>query len=96
MRFAAKYERGGEAVERLYQDYFLNGRDIGARGVLIQIAEDLGLNPEEFRAYLYGGGDIGENPRKRTRGRIALEFRASQPSSSMGSSRSLARRSPPS
>lgn len=67
VRFAAKYERGGEAVERLYQDYFLNGRDIGARGVLIQIAEDLGLNPEEFRAYLYGGGDIDEIQEENTR-----------------------------
>ncbi|MBT6096706.1 MAG: DsbA family oxidoreductase [Rhodospirillaceae bacterium] len=41
-------------VERLFVEYFLFGRDIGARDVLLEIAESVGLDREGIDAYLDG------------------------------------------
>ena len=39
-------------VERLFRAYFLEGRFVGDRDVLVQIAGEAGLSPDDARAYL--------------------------------------------
>lgn len=57
------HERGGgrlqdRVVEALFRAYFVDGRDIGARDVLLDLAEASGLAAAEVRDYLDSGRDI--------------------------------------
>ncbi len=67
VRFAARSDRASEMVELLYQNYFMVGRDIGNRSVLIDIGSDMGFNDTALREYLYSDEDIADiheqNPR---------------------------------
>lgn len=58
VRYAQQYGRGGDAVERIFRSYFLDGRDIGKRSVLIGIAEQMGLNADKVRAHLNDNGTV--------------------------------------
>ncbi len=54
-------ERDGVAnavVERLFTNYFLYGRDIGAQDVLCEIATEVGLDVAAVEAYLNTSDDI--------------------------------------
>jgi predicted DsbA family dithiol-disulfide isomerase len=66
IRFAGQLGRESEMVERLYQAYFQEGRDIGDLGELYALALDMGL-PAQVRDYLRSDTDIsavlGENAR---------------------------------
>jgi predicted DsbA family dithiol-disulfide isomerase len=67
VRYAARDERASEMVETLYQNYFMEGRDIGNRSVLIDIGEKMGFDGADIREYLYSDEDIADiheqNPR---------------------------------
>lgn len=56
--FAAVRGLAGEAVEALFQAYFLDGRDIGSRRVLLDIGAELGLDQSLLGAMLGGRADI--------------------------------------
>ncbi len=59
VRFAK--DQGGRAditVEALFHAFFLDGRDIGQRGVLLEIAEDIGLDAAALAAHFDDGEDI--------------------------------------
>ncbi len=60
VRFAAAAGYAGQMVEALYQAYFLEGRDIGHRSVLFDIAGQLDLDIEALRDYLYSGRDVDD------------------------------------
>ncbi len=67
IRFAARENRASEMVETLYQNYFMAGRDIGNRSVLIDLGASMGFKTESLREYLYSDEDIADileqNPR---------------------------------
>ncbi len=52
IRYAGLEGKGGEALDRLFESYFVLGRDIGETDVLAEIGESLGLEPFGLRAYL--------------------------------------------
>jgi predicted DsbA family dithiol-disulfide isomerase len=52
VRYAQQLNKGAEAVERVFQSYFLEGRDIGDRSVLIDIGAELGFNTDRLHAHL--------------------------------------------
>jgi predicted DsbA family dithiol-disulfide isomerase len=56
--FAAVRGLAADAVEALFKAYFLDGRDIGNRRVLLDIGAALGLDPVLLHAVLAGGTDI--------------------------------------
>lgn len=56
--FAGRHGKGDEIVERLFVEYFLNGRDTGSREVLLEIAGNVGLGATEVSAYLNSDDDI--------------------------------------
>ena len=56
--FAGHHGKGDEIVERLFVEYFLHGRDTGAREVLLEIAGDAGLNTTAVDSYLDSEDDI--------------------------------------
>nr|CAX84015.1 Predicted dithiol-disulfide isomerase involved in polyketide biosynthesis [uncultured bacterium] len=58
IRFAAGRDRASEAVEALFVNHFINGKDIGDRDVLIRIGVLLGLVEEDLVAYLRSETDI--------------------------------------
>jgi predicted DsbA family dithiol-disulfide isomerase len=66
VRFAAQQnsQSANETVETLFNSYFLEGRDIGNRSVLIDIGiSELAFEEDELRRYLYSDenvSDIGE------------------------------------
>lgn len=51
-------DRAGDAVEAVFKAYFLDGRDTGSVEILVDIGEDLGLDPVELRRYLMGNEDV--------------------------------------
>lgn len=53
VKYADTKSRAGEAVEALYQAYFLDGRDIGNTAILLRIGQELGFKQEKLRAYLH-------------------------------------------
>ena len=53
VRYAQRHGRATEAVELIYQSYFLEGRDIGKRSVLIDIGHQLDFDTDSLRAYLH-------------------------------------------
>jgi predicted DsbA family dithiol-disulfide isomerase len=54
IRFASRSGRGGETVEALFRAYFTEGRDIGDRAVLAEIAQETGFERGEVFLYLAG------------------------------------------
>ncbi|GAC1477869.1 MAG: DsbA family oxidoreductase [Acetobacteraceae bacterium] len=52
IRWAGERGRQDALVDRLFQDYFVDGRDIGDRAVLAEAAAAAGLDPAEARAML--------------------------------------------
>jgi predicted DsbA family dithiol-disulfide isomerase len=50
----------GDAVEALFQAYFLRGENIGERDVLVGIGTGIGLDERTFRAYLESDADIDD------------------------------------
>ena len=56
VRFAG--EAAGDAVEALFQAYFLRGENIGERDVLVGIGTGIGLDERTLRAYLESDADI--------------------------------------
>ena len=58
VRFAQRHGRAMEAVELIYRSYFLEGRDIGKRSVLVDIGRQLGFEVDALRAYLYEASNI--------------------------------------
>ncbi len=60
IRRATGAERGKDAAEALFRAYFLDGRDIGDLGVLVEIAAECGLDEEATREYLAGVEDRAE------------------------------------
>jgi len=51
VRYAQQFGKGAEMVERIFQSYFLEGRDIGKRTVLLDNAEQIGFDADKVRAY---------------------------------------------
>lgn len=56
VRFAGRFGLAGAVVESILRAYFEQGRDIGSRAVLEDIAVGVGLPGEDVAAYLAGGG----------------------------------------
>lgn len=54
VRFAATENKSNEAVEALYEAYFIEGRNIGEAGVLADIGAAIGLDSETILEYLSG------------------------------------------
>ena len=60
IKLANRQNQGDEMLEALYQNYFVTGKNIGNRSVLIDIATNLGYDRSQVRAYLYSDRDILE------------------------------------
>jgi predicted DsbA family dithiol-disulfide isomerase len=60
VRFATKAGRGDAAVDRLFRGYFLEGRDLGDRETLAEIAAEAGLDRDEALAFLAGASEREE------------------------------------
>lgn len=58
VQFAARAGRGEAAVEALFFDYFINGRNIGETDTLLAIGRSLGLAEKGLSAYLAGYEDV--------------------------------------
>ena len=58
VRFAGRQGRANEAVEGLFQAYFLKGVDTGNRTLLYELAKEMGFAPDNLRNYLYSDEDI--------------------------------------
>lgn len=54
IRMGAAVDREDAIVEGLFRAYFLEGRDIGETGVLVEIADEVGLDRLEAAEYLTG------------------------------------------
>ena len=57
IRWAASAGMQGEIVDRLFKAYFVEGRDIGDRGILIEIAGECGLDAKLVEKLLAEGAD---------------------------------------
>jgi len=72
MRFAGEQSRQDETLEAIFRAYFVEGRNIGDRAVLADIAEDAGLDRTEAADYLAGDVDaeavLGEDALARRAG----------------------------
>lgn len=60
VRFADNQGRAGEAVEVLFQEHFVRGRDIGDVRELVRIGVGLGLDPSRLAVYLKSDIDVTE------------------------------------
>ena len=58
VRFAGQHGRAADVVETLFVEYFLNGRDIGDIGVLVDIGVSHGLDTDDLRDYLESTEDV--------------------------------------
>lgn len=58
--FAERSDSQGAVKERLLRAYFTEGRDVGDRAVLVDIAAAAGLDREEVAAFLDGTGGVAE------------------------------------
>jgi predicted DsbA family dithiol-disulfide isomerase len=56
--FAERHGLADAIVERLFVEFFLGGRDIGAREILCEIADDVGLDVALVDAFLSSEDDI--------------------------------------
>lgn len=60
VKLASRQNQAGEMLDALYQSYFVKGRNIGNRSVLIDIAIKLGYDSVDVRDYLYSDKDVVE------------------------------------
>ncbi|HXR87744.1 MAG TPA: DsbA family oxidoreductase [Stellaceae bacterium] len=60
VRYATRQGAGGEVVTRLFEGYFLQGRDVGDLATLAKIAAEAGLDERETRAFLTGDAERDE------------------------------------
>ena len=58
VRYADSHGKASQAVEALFHAYFVAGRNIGERAVLLAIGRDLDLPYEALDGYLRGETDI--------------------------------------
>jgi len=58
VRFGQRHGKAMETVEAIFRSYFIEGRDIGKRSVLIDIGRQLGFELDGLRAYLYEASNI--------------------------------------
>lgn len=58
VRRAAQANRAADTVEALFRAYFLEGRDIGERGVLVEIGESVGMDASDLRRLFAGSQDV--------------------------------------
>ena len=58
VRYSARSDQAGNAVEALFYNYFVNGKNIGDRAVLLAVGRDLGLDPDSLAAYLESDEDV--------------------------------------
>lgn len=56
---ALSHNKQHEMKERLMRVYFIEGLDVGARDVLVQLAAEVGLDAEDVRGYLASDAGIG-------------------------------------
>ena len=72
IRFAGGQDRQNETMEALFRAYFTDGRNIGDRAVLAEVAADAGLDRDEATDYLAGDTDaeavLGEDALARRAG----------------------------
>ena len=59
IRWAAPAGVQAEVADRLFKAYFVEGRDIGDRKVLVEIASDCGLDARDVEQRLADGADSG-------------------------------------
>jgi predicted DsbA family dithiol-disulfide isomerase len=60
IRYATREGVGNDVVTRLFEGYFLEGRDIGDVAALAKIAADSGLDEIEVRTFLSGDSERDE------------------------------------
>jgi predicted DsbA family dithiol-disulfide isomerase len=60
IRYATRQGAGNDIVTRLFEGYFLQGRDVGDLATLAKIAGDAGLDERETRAFLSGESERDE------------------------------------
>ena len=60
VKLASQQNQGREMLEALYESYFIMGRNIGDRSVLIDIGTKLGYDSIEVKKYLFSDKDIVE------------------------------------
>jgi predicted DsbA family dithiol-disulfide isomerase len=58
IRWAASSGRQGEAADRLFEAYFVQGRDVGNRAVLLEVAAAAGLDAALVARLLEEGADV--------------------------------------
>ncbi len=72
VRLAERYGKADATVEALFRSYFVNGRNIGETGILIEIGGKLGLPEPDLSTYLLSDEDVAsiyeENARAHRRG----------------------------
>jgi len=64
IRWAEGIGKASEMKQRLMDLYFTEGADLSNRAVLVQAADDVGLDPEDVRAALDSDQDIAEIERE--------------------------------
>jgi len=69
IRHAAQAGRQDTVVEALFRGYFLEGRNIGDNGILVDIATESGMEPEPTRLYLESADDAALIREEDMRGR---------------------------
>jgi predicted DsbA family dithiol-disulfide isomerase len=60
IRYATRQGAGTEIVTRLFEGYFLQGRDVGDIAALAKIAGEAGLDERETRTFLSGDSERDE------------------------------------
>jgi len=72
VRFAECHGRADAAVEALFQQYFVDGHNIGDVDILLTVGKTIGLPEAELRDYLHSDEDVDliheENARAHRRG----------------------------
>ena len=58
IRFAAAAERQASMLEAVFRAYFLDGRDIGSKEVLVDLAQESGVDAEAAARYLDSETDL--------------------------------------
>src|SRR5690606_14918984 len=58
IRYAARHGRQGAMLDAVFSAYFLEGRDIGNPNVLVDLAQEVGLDARAVRAYLASDEEV--------------------------------------